>query len=150
MPTRSLAAFAASLLIGTTIAAAEPVRTPQLGRLATTAELQALDLSIGPDGVGLPPRARQRCPGTGDRRPALPSLPQRAWNRSASGQADGRDRYACYADAGQDRGELLAAHCSERVTILLISSRALLEPVMTIKPEIGYARCASRFFCWPH
>ena len=109
-----------------------------------TAELQALDLSIGPDGVGLPP-------GRGsDLSPALPSLPQRAWDGSASGQADGRDRYACYADAGQDRGELLAARCSEGVTILLISSRALLESVMTIKPKIGYARCASRFFCWPH
>lgn len=55
MPTRSLAALTAALFLGSAIGAAEPVGTPRLGRAATPAELQALDLSIGPDGAGLPP-----------------------------------------------------------------------------------------------
>jgi hypothetical protein len=55
MSTRSRTALAATLLLGSTLASAEPAATPRLGRAATAAELQALDLSIAPDGLDLPP-----------------------------------------------------------------------------------------------
>ena len=55
MPTRSLAAAACALLIGTAALAADPPRSPRLGRAATPAEVLAGDISIPPDGTGLPP-----------------------------------------------------------------------------------------------
>lgn len=57
MPARNFAAGAAlvCLLAGAALAADAPPRTPRLGRLATPAELQGWDISIGPDGAGLPP-----------------------------------------------------------------------------------------------
>lgn len=55
MPTHSLPVLAALLLFGSAVALAQPMPTPRLGRTATAAELRALDLSIGPDGAGLPP-----------------------------------------------------------------------------------------------
>lgn len=55
MRTRSVVVLALLPVCGGAFAVAEPTSTPRLGRPATTAELQALDLSIGPDGAGLPP-----------------------------------------------------------------------------------------------
>ena len=48
------AALLVSLLASPTVAA-EPVRTPMLGHPASLAEVEAWDISIGPDGAGLPP-----------------------------------------------------------------------------------------------
>jgi S-disulfanyl-L-cysteine oxidoreductase SoxD len=55
MFTRSLAVFAA---LGITVAGVGPVRAadgPNLGREATPAEIAGWDISISPDGSGLPP-----------------------------------------------------------------------------------------------
>jgi S-disulfanyl-L-cysteine oxidoreductase SoxD len=53
MRTHSIA-VALALLAGTAFAADAP-RTPKLGSPATQLELERWDISIGPDGVGLPP-----------------------------------------------------------------------------------------------
>jgi cytochrome c len=50
----SSAALLASLIAGAAFAA-EPTRTPMLGHPASPLEVEAWDISIGPDGVGLPP-----------------------------------------------------------------------------------------------
>jgi len=47
-------ALLASLIAGAAVAA-EPARTPKLGHPASSAEIEAWDISIGPDGAGLPP-----------------------------------------------------------------------------------------------
>src|SRR5690242_20707105 len=54
MPIRSAIALLALLASGAAVAA-EPARSPMLGRAATSAEVEAADISIGPDGAGLPP-----------------------------------------------------------------------------------------------
>ena len=54
MSTRELACAALALLV-TGCAAAGRVETPNLGRPATAAEIARWDISVGPDGVGLPP-----------------------------------------------------------------------------------------------
>jgi S-disulfanyl-L-cysteine oxidoreductase SoxD len=53
MSTRELAC-AALALVAAGCAAAQ-VETPNLGRVATAAEVAGWDISVGPDGVGLPP-----------------------------------------------------------------------------------------------
>jgi mono/diheme cytochrome c family protein len=54
MSTRSLAALVVALVtVG--CARAAVVETPNLGRPATAAQVAGWDISVGPDGVGLPP-----------------------------------------------------------------------------------------------
>jgi mono/diheme cytochrome c family protein len=54
MSTRSLAALVVALVtVG--CARATVVETPNLGRPATAAQMAGWDISVGPDGVGLPP-----------------------------------------------------------------------------------------------
>jgi cytochrome c len=47
----------ASLILATTSAIAFAAESPNLGRVATPEEIAPWDISIGPDGVGLPPGA---------------------------------------------------------------------------------------------
>jgi len=54
MSMRELACAALALAV-TGCAAASRVETPNLGRPATAAEIAGWDISVGPDGVGLPP-----------------------------------------------------------------------------------------------
>src|SRR5213080_127990 len=53
MSTRELAC-AALVLVAAGCAAPARVQTPNLGRPATAAEIAGWDISVGPDGVGLP------------------------------------------------------------------------------------------------
>jgi len=60
MPTRDLACAAAALVIAGCAAGARTsdsarTETPNLGRGVTPADIAAWDISVGPDGVGLPP-----------------------------------------------------------------------------------------------
>ena len=60
MSTRDLACAAAALVIAGCAAGARTsdsarTETPNLGRAATPADIAAWDISVGPDGVGLPP-----------------------------------------------------------------------------------------------
>ena len=54
MSTRELACAAAALVVAG-CAAGSRVETPNLGRPATAAEIAGWDISVGPDGAGLPP-----------------------------------------------------------------------------------------------
>jgi len=54
MRTRSIAPVLALMLSGPAFAA-DPPGTPMLGHPATSAEVEAWDISIAPDGAGLPP-----------------------------------------------------------------------------------------------
>src|SRR5213083_3589357 len=54
MSTRELAC-AALVLVAAGCAAPARVETPNLGRPATAAQIAGWDISVGPDGVGLPP-----------------------------------------------------------------------------------------------
>jgi mono/diheme cytochrome c family protein len=54
MSTRDLA-YAAVVLAIAGCATPAPVETPNLGRPATAAEIAGWDISVGPDGAGLPP-----------------------------------------------------------------------------------------------
>src|SRR6266540_4920974 len=55
MSTRDLACVALALLAGGCASASGVVETPNLGREATPAQIAGWDISVGPDGVGLPP-----------------------------------------------------------------------------------------------
>src|SRR6266481_2171378 len=48
-------AWGAIALVAVGCAAATAVETPNLGRPATPAEMSGWDISVGPDGIGLPP-----------------------------------------------------------------------------------------------
>ncbi len=55
MSTRDLVCVALVLLVGGCASASSVVETPNLGREATPAQIAGWDISVGPDGVGLPP-----------------------------------------------------------------------------------------------
>src|SRR5262245_32404342 len=55
MSTRDLVCVVLALVAGGCAAAPAVVETPNLGREATPAQIAGCDLSVGPDGVGLPP-----------------------------------------------------------------------------------------------
>src|SRR2546429_9885288 len=48
-------AWGAIAFVAVGCAAATAVQTPNLGRPATPAEISGWDISVGPDGIGLPP-----------------------------------------------------------------------------------------------
>src|SRR5438874_6299656 len=54
MSTRELAWWAAIALVVVGCARAAVVETPNLGRVATPAQIAGWDISVGPDGIGLP------------------------------------------------------------------------------------------------
>src|ERR1700741_2995233 len=91
------------------LAVAFAAETPNLGRAATPEEIAAWDVSIGPDGVGLPPgrgtpkQVRSRVRGE------MRRLPWRQRSRRAQRSAGGRARDASRRQApGQNRRKLLA------------------------------------------
>jgi S-disulfanyl-L-cysteine oxidoreductase SoxD len=55
MSTRDLVCVALALVAGGCASAISVVETPNLGREATPAQIAGWDISVGPDGVGLPP-----------------------------------------------------------------------------------------------
>ena len=55
MSTRDLVCLVLALVAGGCATAPTVVETPNLGREATPAQIAGWDLSVGPDGVGLPP-----------------------------------------------------------------------------------------------
>jgi len=55
MSTRDLVCLVLGLVAGGCATAPTVVETPNLGREATPAQIAGWDLSVGPDGVGLPP-----------------------------------------------------------------------------------------------
>ena len=58
MSTRDLVCVALALVVGGCAAAGvtpSPMESPNLGREATPAQIAGWDISVGPDGVGLPP-----------------------------------------------------------------------------------------------
>jgi mono/diheme cytochrome c family protein len=55
MSTRDLVCVALALVVGGCASASSVVETPNLGREATPAQIAGWDISVGPDGVGLPP-----------------------------------------------------------------------------------------------
>ena len=55
MSTRDLVCVALALVVGGCASARSEVETPNLGREATAAQIAGWDISVGPDGVGLPP-----------------------------------------------------------------------------------------------
>src|SRR2546426_4937181 len=55
MSTRDLVRVALALVVGGCAGASRMVETPNLGHEATPAQIAGWDISVGPDGVGLPP-----------------------------------------------------------------------------------------------
>ena len=55
MSTRDLVCVALALVVGGCASASSMVETPNLGHEATPAQIAGWDISVGPDGVGLPP-----------------------------------------------------------------------------------------------
>jgi len=55
MSTRELVCVALALLAGGCASASSVAETPNLGREATPAQIAGWDISVGPDGIGLPP-----------------------------------------------------------------------------------------------
>src|SRR2546427_5545262 len=55
MSTRELFCVALALVAGGCASASSVVETPNLGREATPTQIAGWDISVGPDGVGLPP-----------------------------------------------------------------------------------------------
>jgi len=94
-----LLAVCSALAVGCGAAGAE---SPDLGRVATTAEIAAWDISIGPDGAGLPPgsgTARQgeavyleKCLGCHGERGAGKPSDQLAGGQGLSGPARRRSK----------------------------------------------------------
>ena len=55
MSTRDLVCVTLALVVGGCASASSMVETPNLGHEATPAQIAGWDISVGPDGVGLPP-----------------------------------------------------------------------------------------------
>ena len=55
MSTRDLICVALALVVGGCASASRVVETPNLGHEATPAQIAGWDISVGPDGAGLPP-----------------------------------------------------------------------------------------------
>ena len=55
MSTRDLVCVVLALMVGGCASASSVVETPNLGREATPTQIAGWDISVGPDGVGLPP-----------------------------------------------------------------------------------------------
>src|SRR5258705_5798248 len=87
MSTREILAGAVALVLALGTPAALSADRPGLGQPVSENELALWDISIGPDGRGLPPRQWHACPGRGCVRAEMRIVPRERGTRRAQRRA---------------------------------------------------------------